>query len=357
MMYEMRPGWDDLLRQVLQDATAVGDLDVACTASHHLISGLGFLGRARETIDLCDHLLAMIGPDDSPAWYAHFECARLLNLARSSERLEWVTATATAFGREHPTFRNRFQADIAAVLALLDTGRRSEARLLARAQELRGGDPSAEVYAAIAVAEVAWVDGDAGAIARCVAAGRRHGDVWWGSRALLEVLGAYASWESDAAVTAEHPVFVLPAMSPSLIEIDAVVAASAGRHAEAIARFDDAASAWTAVGAPRWSLRAQAAAAHVAALASTPDAARRATAVEHRASERELSLLLLPWARFRNGRILTPRERAVLRLVASGRTSADIARTLGISAATVNAHVASARTKTGATTRRAVVAR
>jgi DNA-binding CsgD family transcriptional regulator len=44
---------------------------------------------------------------------------------------------------------------------------------------------------------------------------------------------------------------------------------------------------------------------------------------------------------------LTTREREIVRLLAEGRRQTDIARVLSISARTVEAHVRSARLKTG----------
>jgi DNA-binding CsgD family transcriptional regulator len=53
---------------------------------------------------------------------------------------------------------------------------------------------------------------------------------------------------------------------------------------------------------------------------------------------------------------VTRREREVMRLVAGGRTTAEIARRLGITANTVESHVRSVRTKLGVPTRTAAVA-
>lgn len=53
---------------------------------------------------------------------------------------------------------------------------------------------------------------------------------------------------------------------------------------------------------------------------------------------------------------LTPRERAVLELLASGETTASAATSLGISDATVRTHVENMRAKLGVNTRAAIVA-
>jgi DNA-binding CsgD family transcriptional regulator len=53
---------------------------------------------------------------------------------------------------------------------------------------------------------------------------------------------------------------------------------------------------------------------------------------------------------------LTPRERAVLELLASGETTASAATCLGISEATIRTHVENMRAKLGVTTRAAIVA-
>lgn len=54
---------------------------------------------------------------------------------------------------------------------------------------------------------------------------------------------------------------------------------------------------------------------------------------------------------------LTPREAEVLRLVAAGLQSGDIATSLGVSMSTIRTHVEHARDKLGATTRAEAVAR
>lgn len=51
------------------------------------------------------------------------------------------------------------------------------------------------------------------------------------------------------------------------------------------------------------------------------------------------------------GKALTDREREVLRLVALGRSGAEIGQQLGISAETVRVHVRNAMRKLGASTR------
>jgi DNA-binding CsgD family transcriptional regulator len=51
------------------------------------------------------------------------------------------------------------------------------------------------------------------------------------------------------------------------------------------------------------------------------------------------------------GKSLSDREREVLRLVALGRSGAEIGQELGISAETVRVHVRNAMRKLGATTR------
>lgn len=55
-------------------------------------------------------------------------------------------------------------------------------------------------------------------------------------------------------------------------------------------------------------------------------------------------------------RALTPREVEVLRLVADGATTAEIAERLGVSGATARTHVENMRTKLGAATRARLVA-
>ena len=56
------------------------------------------------------------------------------------------------------------------------------------------------------------------------------------------------------------------------------------------------------------------------------------------------------------GKSLTPRERAVLELLATGKTTASVATSLGVSEATIRTHVENMRDKLGVNTRAAIVA-
>src|SRR5262249_59039350 len=98
-----------------------------------------------------------------------------------------------------------------------------------------------------------------------------------------------------------------------------------------------AASAWPDVAVPRWSTRAQGLAVVVGRKARRADAPARWTRVSEFAKRQGLSHHLRRWGVAEPN--LSTREVEVLRLVAMGKTSAEIADALGISRGPADDHI------------------
>src|SRR5262249_4485460 len=79
LLYAGRPGWDEVLAETVETATRAGDVEIACTAAFHRVSGLGFYGRLREAIDLGDEQLTIAEAHGLETWRAHFLTAQALN--------------------------------------------------------------------------------------------------------------------------------------------------------------------------------------------------------------------------------------------------------------------------------------
>jgi ATP/maltotriose-dependent transcriptional regulator MalT len=161
-------------------------------------------------------------------------------------------------------------------------------------------------------------------------------------------------------------------LQASLRLSEGLVAAIAGEHETAQARFEDAVELFAASGASHELVRAQLELARLLASLGRADAAVREArgalkgaeeigAVAEAARARDLLRTLgappKAWRVVRRDAILTRREVEVLRLVAEGLTDADIAARLVLSKHTVHRHLQNAYTKLGCSSRAAAVAR
>jgi DNA-binding CsgD family transcriptional regulator len=351
LLYAGRPGWDEMLAETVDDATRAGDVEVACTAAFHRVSGLGFYGRLREAIDLGDEQLAISEAHGLETWRVHFLTAHLLNRMLAGEDRAWVISTARMMLDEHPLFRNRFQSEAALVIALADTGDLAGAHAVAQQNLQHAASDEASLVAHLCLAEILFLEADGAAVLEVALAARALGNAWFGTRIELEILGFYAAVELNRPFEPSLPDMSMPMHWPGLHEIEALRRVRLREFESALEELDHATLVWRAEPCPRWALRAEAAAATLAVRTRLPGATDRVRAVRERAEEDGLTHHLRRWG-IHSERGLTGREEQILRLVATGRTSAEIAAGLGITAGTVDDHVESARRKLGASTRR-----
>ena len=351
LLYEGQPGWESLLEEVAEAAFRAGDVELSCNAAYHLASGLGFMGRLEEGTSFALRQGERARAHGLSTWETHFASIALVNRGLAGGWARWVLDEAPAFLAAHPVFRNRFQAHLALVLALSDLGRPDDAR---HRLELMAGDaasPEAELFTAIARAELAWLAGDLTEGRAAVEQARTHGDAWFGVRIMAEVAMAHLAVEHDEPFVAELPSTTLPELWAALHDLAGLQAWLEGDTATAVAELERAVSAWDDVALTRFAVRSAITAALVAQRLGRRDgASRRAAAVElARRGQHAAVLQRIGEARVEG---LTAREEAVMLLVAEGRTSGDVAAELDISAATVESHVRSACRKLGAPSRR-----
>lgn len=350
LLYGGNPEWETMLTDAIDDARRAGDVELECTAAFHLVSGLGLVGRRRESIDVATRHVSIAEAAGLRTWRAHFLSALVLNRMLASEDPERTASIAGQLLEEHPLFRNRFQAEASLVFAIADLDRLDEAAVLAQIQWDRATSDEARLFAGLSLLEVAWLRGDDHTVIELASALRPLGDAWFGIRVVCEYAGACAALQVGMDFEPLLTSFALPAVWAGLHELDGVRRWCEGDTVSALDEFDRATRAWLDVDSPRWAIRSEAMAAVLARRAHRSDAVARWQAVHDHASRVGLAHHLRRWGPTAGG--LTPRELEVLQLVAVGRTSAQIAAALAITSGTVDDHVESACRKLGVSTRR-----
>jgi len=350
LLYEGNPAWETILTRAMDEARDAGDVDLECTAAFHLVSGLGMVGRRRESIDISVREIEVSETDGLRTWRAHFLTALVLNRSLGSDDPAGNAAAASRLIEEHTLFRNRFQSETAQVLALADLDRFDEAAALAERQQYGATTAEARMFAGVSLIELAWLRGDDEAVVSIATSLRPLGDAWFGIRIAGEFAGACAAIHLGVDFEPELTSFALPAVWAGLHELEGIRRWRAGEKSGALDELDRAACAWLDVECPRWSIRAQGLAAVLARKARRPDATARWAKVEGFAKRVGLAHHLRRWDLKQPA--LSTRESEVLRLVATGKTSAQIAATLGISRGTVDDHISAACRKLLVSTRR-----
>jgi DNA-binding CsgD family transcriptional regulator len=284
-------------------------------------------------------------------WVTQLRCAHLIQQAVISVNGAGVADGAERFLREHRLFRNRGQVHLALILALLDRAAFDEARAaLARMEGDGLGSAEGAVQVAAAQAELAWHTGDVDLARAAVARGRAAGDAWFGLRLLAERAAMYVLTGAGLAAEMDLPAFAVPTFWPALHELEGLRRRSAGDLAGAAAELQRAADSYEGMRITRWAVRAGLAAADCDAERgdrSVPGRRRRYADLARGAGL--VGTLRRVGIPVRDE--LTPAEESVLRHVARGCTTREIAASLGIAPGTVDQHVKSARVKLGAATR------
>jgi DNA-binding CsgD family transcriptional regulator len=351
LLYEGNPAWETLLTRAIDEARSAGDVDLECTAAFHLVSGLGLVGRRRESIDISVQEVAVAEAAGLRTWRAHFLTALTLNRTLASTDPAWSAVAAQQLIDEHPLFRNGFQAQTSLAFALADLDRLDEAAAAAERHERLASSAEARMFAGMSAVEIAWLRGDDEGVVDLATGLRSLGEAWFGMRIACEFAGACAAAHLGIDFEPQPTAFVLPALWAGMHELEGINRWRSGDTRGALDELDRAASAWLDVDVPRWSIRAQGLAAALARRARRADASARWTKVSQFAKQQGLSHHLRRWG-LTTEPSLSTREVEVLRLVALGKTSAQIAVALGISSGTVDDHISSARRKLLVSTRR-----
>ncbi len=350
LLYEGNPAWETMLTRAIDEARDAGDVELECTAAFHLMSGLGLVGRRRESTDIAVREVAVAEAAGLRTWHAHFLTALVLNRTLAGEDPTWTAAAAAQVMEEHPLFRNRFQSEMSLVLALADLDRLDDAAAAAERHEETATSSETRLFAGLSLIELAWLRGDDNTVVDLAIRLRSLGDAWFGIRVACEFAGACAALQLGIDFEPALTSFALPAVWAGLHELEGISRWRAGDRNGALDELDRAARAWLDVDSPRWSIRAQGLAAVLARRARRADAAARWTKANEFAARVGLAHHLRRWQATQPG--LSTREVQVLRLVAMGQTSAHIAGALGISPGTVDDHISSACRKLQVSTRR-----
>jgi DNA-binding CsgD family transcriptional regulator len=350
LLYEADPAWETMLTLAIEDARRAGDVELECTAAFHLVSGLGFIGRRRESIAVTLTEIGVAEAAGLRTWRTHFLTALVFNRALASDDPTWTASAAAQLLEDHPLFRNRFESELSVVLALADLDRLDEAATAAERHQNAATSSEAGVFAGLSVIELAWLRGDDEAVVDLATRLRSLGDAWFGARVACEFTAASAAMQLGINFEPALTSFTLPALWAGMHELEGIRRWRSGDRSGALDQFDRAACGWLEVDCPRWSIRAQGVAASLARKARRSDATTRWAKVNAFANQVGLPHHLRRWHETEPA--LSAREVQVLRLVASGKTSAQIAATLGISPGTVDDHISSACRKLMVSTRR-----
>jgi DNA-binding CsgD family transcriptional regulator len=268
---------------------------------------------------------------------------------------------------DEPLFRTRPLLTTAIGLAAVDAGH------LADVDELLAAAAGVPAHRQLDRSLTRWLSVEAaffaGRLDEADAAGALAVDAHHPAALHARLVGGHAARQRDGgAISDVEPAATFPAWSGAPIEWRALQAAIDGRHAEAAALFESAATGWEHNDVRSFA-RCRWAAGDEARLAGVEDAVGRLEVAEA-VAERWGLVLLADRCRAslrscgeaarspqRSGNVgLTAREEAVLRLVGQGRSTAEIAATLAISASTVDSFARAAVRKLGAANRVAAAA-
>ncbi len=281
LLYEGRLGWDVLCREVLDDAAAVGDVGIACNVAFHLVSGLGFMGRLDDAIELGTEMLATSSQAGLESWHTHFAAAGAFHRALSGTDRDWVLRHAPELLERWPAFRNRSQIAVALAVVHLDGDRLGEAEAVVEQLGQFAASDEERAFAAWSAAETAWQRRDGAAVRDQVLASRACGEAYFGLRSVVEVIGAHAAVESGDRIDVDLATSNMPVLWPLIHEVEGLSRWEDGDVTGAVRELDLAADRWRSVRMRRWAVRAALAAAELAQRSGRRDrAARRAAAIE-----------------------------------------------------------------------------
>jgi DNA-binding NarL/FixJ family response regulator len=352
--------WFGELERAQALVSSADDLHEAVVVADTLLFGHLVDGDAEQCRPIADRMIELT-EGVSPAWNGYFRAASLLAAVIVDGNGEAARDAGPALLARPLTVRSREMATWSLALAFADAGRDAEALPLARRAVEVASDPSARATALFALAETQWLGGrpaDALAAALECAALPVRGFPGQVNAALI---GAWSAADLDLEI---DPALVEVARSHqhrnlrgAALEFEALLAAdpaAAGclftEAAAASQHTSRRAAARAHFGAGRAALRAGDIESARVALAAAADycAAHRLVALDGRV--RAAARVAGAGSTASRGTLPSVRER-VLRHVAAGATTTEIAASLHVSPSTVETHIRSALRASGATTR------
>lgn len=349
-------GWDTYFDDAERAALTAGDDEERLAACYWRLSAVGFYGPMTRANELGAAMVAETRERGPRRWYHHFLGAHIIHHTGVGGVPDSLIDECRRILRESPTFRNRAQVDLALVAVLLDRGDTADA--LAVLDAGTGWAHTAESRALLACArcEVALATRDVAMMRRAIDELADCGAGFFGLNALAESAAIHLAYSDPRAV--EPPVastVLTPVLGAVTHERAALEHQRDGELEAAIDACARAADHWHRQGMRRFARRAELAPAEIATACGQLDRAAAllpgATTTQD-VSERRRAALEHDINRRRTVTRLTPREVEVLRLVADGLTSRQIADRLDIGVATVDSHIATSLRRIGAKTRR-----
>ena len=354
--------WLEEMERAGDLAREADDLHAATTAFDTVLFGNLVSGDPRKCRPLAERMIQATELP-SPAWNGYFRAAAMLAALHVDGDYAAVVDQGPELLERPLTVRSREMATWTLALAYADIGRDADALATATRAVDRASDDAARSSALCALAETHWLAGRTEEASAAAARAAALPVVGYPGHVSAAVVGVWAAAElrqpiSDtlrAAVDAAPPNLAGARHEMAALQLDDPGSASA--------EFERAAEAWRPASV-RARVRASWAAGDAAARAG--DTARARALLD--AADRECERVGLRALQNRIDRTrhradlpvmvrdsdggLSRRQEDVLRRVASGATTADIARALGISHSTVETHVRAALRLTGAQTRR-----
>ncbi len=351
-------GWIAELERAQELVRADDDLHEAVVAADMLLFANLLSGDPHRCHPIAERMIEL-SEGVSPAWNGYFRAASMV----ASVVVDGNAAAALDAGPallDRPlTVRSREMSTWSVALAFADAGRDADALVLARRAVERASDPAARSMALWALAETHWLAGrlsEALATAMECAALPVSG---FPGQVSAAVIGAWAAFElgldidsvlTDATASPHRNLRGAPLEVQALSAIDPAVSTR---------DFAEATTAWSAT-SRRAVARCELGVGQSAMRAGDRDAARRALAAasalcaEHGLVALDGRVRAASRAAGAGGPIseaLPPMSERVLRLVAAGATTAEIATSLRVQPSTVESHIRSALRASGSSTR------
>ena len=355
-----QPGWDELFRAAAEAARTEGDEEQECAAVYWHVSALGFYGPMSHAIELGREMVARTSRTGPMRWHHHFLGALAIHLTASGVVDDDVLAACRRLLADEPLFRNRAQVELAIIVALTDRDQLDEAAAVAAEAMRHARSDEERAIICCARCELAFAARDPQRMREALTDLAACGPGFFGLNAVAESAALHlAVAMPDRYDMPRVATRLTPVLDVVEVERQAVDLQAAGRTTDAVDAMARAAETWETRRLARFARRAACGMVEIALSADELDTAARlleraATQIDptvQDASARRLDSLRRAVSRAQVSRWLTDREIEVLVLVAAGLTTKQIAERLGISASTVDSHVASAMRQLGCRTR------
>lgn len=355
-----QPGWDELFRDAAEAARAEGDEEQECAAVYWHVSALGFYGPMSHAIELGREMVARTSRTGPMRWHHHFLGALAVHLTASGVVDDDVLAACRRLLADEPLFRNRAQVELAIIVALTDRDQLDEAAAVAAEAMRHTRSDEERAIICCARCELAFAARDPQRMREALTDLAACGPGFFGLNAVAESAALHlAVAMPDRYDMPRVATRLTPVLDVVEVERQAVDLHAAGRTTDAVDAMARAAETWETRRLARFARRAACGMVEIALSAGELDTAARlleraATQIDptvQDASARRLDDLRRAVSRAQVSRWLTDREIEVLVLVAAGLTTKQIAERLGISASTVDSHIASAMRQLGCRTR------